>query len=436
MGDPLVVHHYDADGIAAAAIVCLARKKNGKETRTRSSKQLDEGSVALLQGERELVFADLGSGQLDSIETLDADCVVIDHHPPGRANGVTHFNPHGYGFDGATECSASAAAFHCFKHLEIVGTARLGITGAVGDMQDLGGFRGLNKEMLDYAVEKGEAKTGRDLRLPGRASLPLAEFLANCAEPFLPGLTGDDKACALFLKNQGIPLKRAERWLKYLDLDERDRQRLASSLITYCINNAVNSEAVKAMAGEIYRFPNFQGEEADAHEFAALLNACGRNNAAEKGVAACMGDAQALGEARGLLFDYRRSVREGIKCAIVKGFDAGPFYLVDCRGEVSDTIIGVVASAYLNSGLVKRNKPAIALSLDGSRVKVSGRGTAWLVEKGLDLGEAFRKAAQAAGGRGGGHDVAAGAAFEATKENEAAFLKKAREVIEVQLEMR
>ena len=43
------------------------------------------------------------------------------------------------------------------------------------------------------------------------------------------------------------------------------------------------------------------------------------------------------------------------------------------------------------------------------RIKVSGRGTLWLVGRGLDLSTAFREAADAVGGEGGGHRVASGA---------------------------
>ena len=42
-------------------------------------------------------------------------------------------------------------------------------------------------------------------------------------------------------------------------------------------------------------------------------------------------------------------------------------------------------------------------------MKVSGRGTNYLVGRGLDLALALREAAAAVGGEGGGHKVASGA---------------------------
>jgi len=436
MNDPLLLHHYDADGIAAAGIVCLARKSAGKSTRTRSVK-INGRALDGLEGERELVFVDCGSGMLPAIEALAAECVIIDHHPPsGRALRTVQANPRDYGFDGGSEASAATTAFYCFKYLELPRVAELGIVGAVGDMQDLHGFRGLNEEMASFAAEKGETERIEDLKMFGRSSRSLVEMLEYCTEPFLPDLTGDEKACALFLERNGFRVSRDGRRTRYYGLPPKERRRFASTLTMYCIENAVNKGAIQQMAGQVFLFPNeAEGTELrDAHEFAELLNSCGRLGAPETGLRVCLGDAEALKEAQRLLKDYATQVRESINYAKENGFDAGPYYLVDGKGKISDTVVGVVASAYLTSGIVKRDKPVIALSASGGEVKASGRGTAWLVKKGLDLGETFRKAAQAAGGVGGGHEVAAGATFGEAGEH--AFLKKAKEVIEIQLEMR
>jgi RecJ-like exonuclease len=438
MRDPLIVHHYDADGISAAAIVCKAREHAGKAFRTKSSKPITAEDLPALSKEKELIFVDLGAGQLDLIEGLDAECVIIDHHPASRRSELPQANPREHGFDGTREACAATAAYYCFNHAGASGLAELGITGAVGDMQHLTGLIGLNERMLDEAVEEGTVLHERDLRVLGRSTKPLIQLLSECTSPCLPELTGDEQACALFLTRSGFPLKRGSKELKYYDLEPPERKRLVGELIKHCTESSLSPEDVKSLVGDVYLFPNEPSGSAksDAAEYAALLNACGRRGEAQIGVDACLGKAGALEHAKGFLAAYYSEVSDGINFARNSFIDAGPYYLIDARGFIPSEIIGIVASAFLDSGSVKRTKPVIALSSDGGTVKASARGTARLVESGLDLSEAFRKAGKAANGRGGGHDIASGCAFPDSPENEAAFLKKAKDVIEIQLEFR
>jgi len=73
------------------------------------------------------------------------------------------------------------------------------------------------------------------------------------------------------------------------------------------------------------------------------------------------------------------------------------------------------------------DRPTIALSMHGDKVRVSSRANFKLVEKGVDLAVALREAAAAVGGQGGGHAVASGATIAKGKEE--AFLKKLDEII-------
>jgi single-stranded-DNA-specific exonuclease len=56
-----------------------------------------------------------------------------------------------------------------------------------------------------------------------------------------------------------------------------------------------------------------------------------------------------------------------------------------------------------------RNLPIIAFADAEGGIKVSSRGNQELIRKGLNLGKAIGEAAREVGGRGGGHDIAAGA---------------------------
>jgi RecJ-like exonuclease len=81
---------------------------------------------------------------------------------------------------------------------------------------------------------------------------------------------------------------------------------------------------------------------------------------------------------------------------------------------------------------IDRGTPMFAFaSKSASETKVSGRGTQSLVRTGLDLGAVMGTAGGAVGGKGGGHDVAAGATIPAGQEE--AFIAEADRIVGEQL---
>jgi single-stranded DNA-specific DHH superfamily exonuclease len=78
-----------------------------------------------------------------------------------------------------------------------------------------------------------------------------------------------------------------------------------------------------------------------------------------------------------------------------------------------------------------QEKPTLALAALGGTIKVSSRGTDYLIAKGLDLAVALREAAGAVGGNGGGHNIAAGATLPEGSEGK--FLSLVDEIVGKQL---
>ena len=73
----------------------------------------------------------------------------------------------------------------------------------------------------------------------------------------------------------------------------------------------------------------------------------------------------------------------------------------------------------LNSKDTSNDLPLIGFAFkDDGEVKASARGTEELVERGLNLSAAMKKAAGALDGVGGGHNIAAGATIPKGKEEE------------------
>ncbi|MFQ5405569.1 MAG: DHH family phosphoesterase [Candidatus Micrarchaeia archaeon] len=446
--DVIVTHHYDCDGIATGSITALALKNAGVKLELKAVKRVDEALVdELVQTGKQVVFCDCGSGTLSKIieKLKPTEFAVIDHHEldGARTTDVLEANNMAHGFTGSLDASASIVAYFCFRsNKEVKGrTAEIALVGAVGDMQDAHGkgFQHLNRLALNDALEEGVAVTNHDLRIFGRVSRTVVNFLSYCTEPFLPGLTGNEKACAAFLQKHGIPLwtetDGENKWLHYYDLDVDMRQKLVSALVEYAFEKGIDQQTIKAMVGEVYLFPKEEEntELYDAYEFSTMLNATGRHSKAELGVAVCMGeDPDALKNARSVLSLHRSMIRKGIFYARKRVNDFGSFYFLDARGQISDTIIGTVAGEFLGSGSVPRDKPILAFSTDEKGdVKISGRGTKELLERGLDLNQLMREATEEIG-LGGGHAIAAGASIlEKGKENE--FLKRAKEILKKQL---
>jgi len=438
----LVVHHIDCDGLASGAIAAWALERSGKTAFTHDEKQLSAEALERVSAKADekgcnaIVFTDFGSGMIGGVEELAKrfKLAVIDHHkleqPP--SGSAAHVNCEEFGFSGTDSASAASTAYFCFRH-RFPDLAPIGIVGAVGDMQDRSGFKDLNALMLREAVDNGFCKVLRDLRMFGRNSRPLVGFIAYSSEPFVPGLSGDEKACALFLQENGIPSRDAEgNWVHYWDLSPELKKKFVGAFVNYCVAKNLAPEVVEGLVGDVYVFPKEDPhtELFDALEYSTLLNACGRHGHAAIGLRVCMNKEGALDEGKALLNEHRAAIRNGLFFARKNFVDLGAFYFLDCRGEVSDTVVGVVAGSFLGSGLVERSKPAVAFALDEKGdTKVSARGTLSLVEKGLDLDAALRTSVEGIG-FGGGHKVAAGATI--SKESESEFLRRLKATLRKQ----
>lgn len=412
MENPLVVHHYDCDGLTSGSIVASWFEKEGKPYRMKTVRKVDEALVASLKSEPRLIFVDLGSGS-PSMQELKSEVVIIDHHQPAHAEHL-QANPHLFGFDGGIELSAAGCAYFTFRT-----SVDLGVVGAVGDVQYP--LRSLNRKMLDEAVEQKQVDVSTDILLFGRNSRPLLQLLSFADDPYLPGLTGHEDACSAFLEEIGIGLKEGEKWRTYSILPQNEKQKLVSSLAEL-LSLRLSPEAAGKLTGEVYTLLNRpQGTElSDASEFSTLLNACGRNDQPELGVDVCLGRQGSYEKARALLVEHRKNLREGISFAIKNSQDLGKFLLVDGRGVIPDSIIGVVAGMLFPG---QRNKPVLALSLEESgKIKLSTRGTRKLVAEGLNLSKILSEVCPLVGGVGGGHNIAAGATIPEDKLDE--FLKE------------
>lgn len=424
-----VVGHYDADGLASTAIMVKALRRAGVETDFINTRQIDEDHLSEVSSkDHPLLFVDMGSGQIELLESkLSQKFFIIDHHPPVKETD-NQVNPFQHGIDGTRELSATGACYFVARAMDEKNRdlSPVGVIGAVGDMQDLhGGLRGANRLIVKDAEEEGLLNAHKNLTLFGRQSRPLPKMLEYCSEPMLPGLTGNYMACVRFIEELGIALKDpiGGDVRHYVDLSEEERQKLTSALYMLLLDHNAPHLVTNMIIGEIYEFPHEKKktELRDAKEFATVLNACGRHERAEVGVAVCMGDRiDGWNKAKGLLEKHRKELREGIEWVKNNGIqEMDHIYFFDASGVIRETLVGVIAGMSYGAMRVKTEKPIIAFGLtDEGEMKISGRGNYDLVRAGLKLGTALGQASRALGGDGGGHDVAAGAKIPPEKKDE------------------
>ncbi|MCS7129568.1 MAG: DHH family phosphoesterase, partial [Candidatus Caldarchaeum sp.] len=120
---------------------------------------------------------------------------------------------------------------------------------------------------------------------------------------------------------------------------------------------------------------------------------------------------EVLDEAQRVLEEYRASLAKAMDYVARPGVMEELNHIVVLKGGdmIDEKQVSSVASIISSSGLLPPNKALVAFASAGHMVKISSRASKQLVEKGVNLGELLYRLAEVYGGRGGGHDVAAGA---------------------------
>jgi RecJ-like exonuclease len=416
-----IVSHYDADGLCAAAILAKALERENKHYEIKIVKQLYAETMEEIKGMgNNYIFSDFGSSQIGIIKQNFSDFLILDHHQPATQEyEPLHINPFFFSVNGGNEISGAGMCYLFAEKLNPLNRdlSALAVVGAVGDMQDFSGrLLGMNRRILDDAVSSGLLDVSEDLRLYGRISRPLVQFLEFSGSPSLPGLTADEKACTKFISGLGIPLKGPDNsWRAYSGLSAEEKRIFTTSLILHLREKNVPERRVRSFIGEVYTL--LQEDEKsplrDAKEFATLCNSCGRHGRGEVALSVCMGDrSKAYSDALSLLTEHRKQLRQGISYIKEKGIEEKEnFYFFDAGSEVKESIVGIIAGMLYGSGLLSETKPVFAMATneDGS-LKVSARATKALVERGLNLGALLKGicAEMSDSSEGGGHSIAAG----------------------------
>jgi len=436
--------HDDPDGLTAGAIIGQAVRRLGGCFHIRVLDRVTESLIREIEGSAGhslYVFSEIGSGYVDLLKPLTSkgEILVLDHHKPledVEYPKLTHVNPHHYGIDGASEISGSAVCYFTARSIdsENVDLAPLAVIGALGDLQDKDYGRklaGLNLQVVEDAREAGLLTVSTDLMFYGRETRPIHKAIASTMNPFIPGLSGAEDQCYGFLVNLGIKLRENERWRTPAELTHEEKEKIFSEITAYLASKGFKSASIFQLIGEVYTL--VQEDKLtplrDGREYASLLNACSKMEKPGLALSLCFGErGETLEEAQKLFNEYRRAISEAINRLLeekdrVKALEN--IYLVEGYGLVDERKLSPVASLLSSSDTLGQDRPMMVVTETGEgEVKVSARTSRTLASRGVNLGEILRVAAEAVGGRGGGHSVAAGATLprEAFEE----FLEKVK----------
>jgi len=419
-----VVSHYDADGISAGGIICNALYREGYDFHaTLMRNPFDKGLERLAKEENELIiFSDMGSGQIETMEKLGCKVIIFDHHQYLKSEvgkDVLQINANLCGIDGNYESSGATLSFFFAKTLnaENEDLSSLALAGAIGDKQHIGGIRGFNKEILESALEGGFLKEQMGIKLYGDS---LFDALYFSIDPYYKGLSGDKDEIERILDKLNI-----NKNTKIEDINKDKLIRLQSFLLFKLIKAGCPKNILDITIRKRY-FSESLGCELE--RFADLLDACGKNGYRGLGLSLCLGDSNAFEEAKTVEKEYKQKILEYLieleKDETKEAEGMRYFY------SESSSLGGVVAGIAMNY-ILDEKKPLFSIAKKEDEIHVSCRGNQNLVKKGLDLGGAMKKVTSVLGGHGGGHKIAAGATIALEKEKE--FLEKVDKILVQQL---
>lgn len=420
-----IISHYDADGMSAAAIMCKALYRAGYDFHTTLMRNpFDKGLARVSKEENQLIiFLDMGSGQINTIEKMNSKSIIVDHHQFLKEKPDEHvfqINANLCGINGNYEACGATLTYGLCKAVDPGNSdlVPLAISGLMGDKQYIGGIRGYNKTILDRALKKKIVTEKIKIKLYGNS---IFDALYYSIDPYFSGLSGNNEKILDLLKKLKI-----NKDNKIENLSDEQTKKLNSYLILLLIKKECEKNILDTIIRTRYYSETLYGCELE--RFADLLDSCGKGGNRGLGLSSALGDVESFKEAVKLEIEYKQKILNELLKLEKDGFmeKKGFRYFYSIDSSLGGVIGGIAMNFILDS-----KKPLLSIVKKDDEIHVSCRGNQRLVKKGLDLGMAMKKASEKLGGHGGGHAIASGATIDLNKEQE--FLNMVDEIICKQL---
>jgi single-stranded-DNA-specific exonuclease len=368
-----VYAHHDADGIAAASILCHAMLRAGIRFRLRVRQEI---TASDLTGDNAYLLCDLGAG----MESLPKKVMVVDHHLP-LFDGEFHVNPRHAAIDGDRELSAAGTAYIVAQNLgDNRDLAGLVIPGIIGDSQQM---TGKNLEIFNDAIANGIIVPDRGLKLPGR---DMPERWYTAISPYLDSISGEEQRVGDLI-DQSHDLAKGQN---------EDRLDILLSRVVLEAAPMTTHESLLALYGDSFHLQREVIE--DAHALTAVIDACGKAGYGDLASTLCMRSSRYLDRAWEITRLHRVRVIDAVRTVKAVEGKSGMYEIQDATlaSDVADILARDRPHAV----------PVLVFAQANNSCRISVRcppGTA------ADLGPRVRSLAAACGGTGGGHLLRAGA---------------------------
>lgn len=368
-----VFGHHDADGIAAASILCHAMLRAGIRFRLRIRNDVVPSD---LSGDDAYLLCDLGSGR----EDLPKTTMVVDHHLV-RFEGEFQANPRLAGIDGDRDLTAAGMAYYVAQALgDNRDLAGLVIPGILGDGQ---AFVGKNLEIFNEAIANGIIVPDRGLLLPGR---DMTERWYMATNPYLDGISGNETLIADILDAAHDPRQAGNG----------PRLDTLLSRVVLASGKGTCAGSLRAIYGDTLHLQREVIE--DAHALTAVIDACGKTGNGEIGATLCLRSSHDIEKAWEITRQHRVKIVEAVKAARPVENSPGVF-------EVRETTIASDVADILVRDLPQIT-PVLVFAQGTDGCHISARCPAGAK---ADIGPLLHRLAESCGGNGGGHVLRAGA---------------------------
>jgi RecJ-like exonuclease len=437
-----IIGHLDADGICASAIIINALIKLNRKYSLTTLPTISEETLKDISNESEeyLVFVDLGSGNIDSIGKIltNKTIYILDHHQlqsEKKYENITQINPHIFNIDGSIEISGSGVVFMFTQYLTNKNNnemSKIALVGAIGDIQETNGFKKLNNDILNIAIENKLVEVKRGLRFFGVQTKPIYKLLQYSSDIIIPGVNGSESGAIKFLTTLGINPKTKTGWRKISDLNSEEQQKLVAGIIEKRVTKTNTNSSDIFNKTYLLIGENEDTPFRDAKEFATLLNSCGRLNKSSIGIGACLNDRKMKEMAIQNLSEYRKELVTAINwykenANTERIIRKKNYLIINAEDDIMPTIIGTLGSILSKSQDIEKNTFILSLARnhdDTTKISLRIVGN----PDNTNLKEIVEQMiTQLNHGSSGGHSFAAGAVIDTEKENE--FLKIAQEIL-------
>ena len=160
----LLVHHGDADGVCAAAIVRLALERQRWRVEKVCLEKLFPEVLSRIHSRDvgAIIYIDLGSPHVDKISKANQGrklVVILDHHDATAIQdpSILNLNPELWGINGESEASSSTVAYLLATELNRLNEDSAPIA-LVGSSELPGKIVGLNRMPLEAGLKSGSAQ--------------------------------------------------------------------------------------------------------------------------------------------------------------------------------------------------------------------------------------------------------------------------------------